>query len=263
MKAFFLLIFVAFAVGTLTGCGEKSTANDHTVTSSPTEDSAGANNTLTAAEKSDGWQLLFNGSNFDGWHNFHSISVEPGWQVKDGLLVCADPEHAGDIVTTNLYSWFELQLDYNISDGGNSGVLYHVIGEEIPNCPTWYTGPEFQLLDNVHGRDAEPRQMSGWLYAMYQPPIDPKTGKPLDATNPVGQWNHIRLLVTPQKCEHDINGVKYFDYVLGSDDFKARVAKSKFSQMPPYAKSDTGYIALQGDHGAISFRNIKIRVITP
>ena len=103
--------------------------------------------------------------------------------------------------------------------------------------------------------------MSGWLYGLYQPPVDPKTDKPLDATKPAGQWNHVRLLVTQEKCEHDMNGVKYFEYVLHSRDFNARVAASKFSQMPPYAKADVGCIALQGDHGMISFRNIKLRPI--
>jgi hypothetical protein len=220
-------------------------------------------NTLTPEEKAAGWQLLFNGTNFAGWHNFHSTQIAPGWVVTNGLLICAQPETAGDIVTSAQYGWFELQLDYNISEGGNSGVLYHVTGENtIPRMPTWYTGPEFQLLDNVNGRDAEPRQMSGWLYGLYQPPIDPKTGKPLDTTKPVGQWNHIRLLVSQERCEHDMNGVKYFEYVLHSADFNARVAKSKFSQMPPFAKSDVGAIALQGDHGAVMFRNIKIRPIT-
>lgn len=223
-------------------------------------------NTLTDAEKAGGWQLLFNGTNFDGWHNFHSDAVAPGWEVADGALVCANPSQAGDIVTSNQYSWFELQLDYNITPGGNSGILYHVTGEENPRWPTWLTGPEFQLLNNVDGHDAEPRQLSGWLYGLYQPPIDPKTGQPLDATKPAGEWNHIRLLVTPQKCEHDMNGVKYFEYVLHSDDFNARVAASKFGHPPlsdfgVFAKSDTGVIALQGDHGKISFRNIKIRPI--
>jgi hypothetical protein len=103
--------------------------------------------------------------------------------------------------------------------------------------------------------------MSGWLYGLYKPPVDPATGKPIDATKPAGQWNHVRLLVTPEKCEHDINGVKYFEYVLHSDDFNSRVAGSKFAAMPQFAKSDVGKIALQGDHGAISFRNIKIRLI--
>jgi hypothetical protein len=229
---------------------------------------ADTNNTLTAEEKAAGWQLLFDGTTFKGWHTFHKPDVTPGWQIKDGVLVCANPAEAGDLVTSNQYNWFELQLDYNITDGGNSGILFHVVGENMAKWPTWVTGPEFQLLDNVNGHDAEPRQMSGWLYGLYQPPVDPKTGKPLDATRPVGEWNHIRLLVTPEKCEHDMNGVKYFEYVLHSDDFDARVSASKFGNgqlgiVAPLAQSNIGAIALQGDHGMISFRNIKIRPITP
>src|SRR5256885_713266 len=120
------------------------------------------------------------------------------------------------------------------------------------------TGPEFQLEDNAKAADPV---RCGWLYALYQPPTDPKTRQILDATNPAGQWNHIRLLISPEKCEHDINGVKYFEYVLGSDDFNQRVAKSKFGKMPLFAKSPAGYLALQGDHGQVSFRNIKVRSI--
>ncbi len=155
--------------------------------------------------------------------------------------------------TSDEFDWFELQLDYNISEAGNSGIMFHVTdaGDRI-----WQTGPEFQLEDNAKAADPV---RCGWLYALYQPPVDPATGKILDATKPVGEWNHVRLVVTPQKCVHEINGVKYFEYVLGSDDFKARVAKSKFGNMPDFAKATRGYIALQGDHGAISFRNIKIR----
>lgn len=212
-------------------------------------------NTLSDDEKAEGYQLLFNGSNFDGWHNFRMEGVAPGWQVTNGLLTCVDPRHAGDIVTSNQYDWFELQLDYNISPAGNSGIMYHV-GDTGP--AVWFTGPEFQLEDNELATDPI---RCGWLYALYKPPIDPNTGKILDATKPVGQWNHVRLLITPKKCEHDINGVKYFEYVLHSDDFNQRVAASKFSTMPGFAQSDTGSIALQGDHGAISFRNIKIRRI--
>ena len=209
-------------------------------------------NTLTAAEKAAGWKLLFDGKTFTGWHNFKLDSIRPGWQIKDGILVCADPHTAGDIVTTDQFGWFELQLDYNISEAGNSGIMFHVTNE---GSRVWATGPEFQLLDNVKAAD---RHLSGWLYALYEPPVDSKTGKPLDATKPVGEWNHVRLLISPEKCIHEINGVKYFEYVLGSDDFKARVAKSKFGKMPFFAKSTTGFIALQGDHGSVSFRNIKL-----
>jgi hypothetical protein len=207
------------------------------------------------ASGTDGWKILFNGTSLDGWHNFKHDGVRPGWQVKDGVLVCADPHNAGDIVTTETFDWFELQLDYNISEGGNSGVMYHVTDE---GGAPWATGPEIQLEDNAKAADS---QRAGWLYALYEPPIDPKTGKPLDATKPAGEWNHLRVLISPEKCEHEINGVKYFEYVLGSDDFNERVAKSKFGTMPRFAKPGSGYIALQGDHGQVSFRNIKIRPI--
>jgi len=210
-------------------------------------------NTLTVTEKAAGWKLLFDGKTFTGWHNFKKEGVRPGWQVKDGALVCADPHDAGDIVTAEKFEWFELQLDYNISEGGNSGIIFHITDE---GNAVWATGPEFQLEDNAKAADP---QRCGWLYGLYQPPVDPQTGKPLDATKPAGEWNHVRLVISAEKCVHEINGVKYFEYVLGSDDFNARVAKSKFGKMPLFAKSSSGYLALQGDHGQVSFRNIKIR----
>ncbi|MEI8291728.1 MAG: DUF1080 domain-containing protein [Verrucomicrobiota bacterium] len=216
---------------------------------------AGDANTLTAKEKAAGWQLLFNGKDLSGWHNFKKEGVRPGWQVKDDALICVDPHNAGDIVTSNQFGWFELQLDYNISEAGNSGIMYHVTDE---GNAAWATGPEFQLEDNVKAAD---KQRCGWLYGLYQPPVDPKTGQTLDATKPVGEWNHVRLLISPEKCVHEINGVKYFEYVLGSEDFTNRVAKTKFAKMPLFAKSNVGYIALQGDHGSVSFRNIKLRAL--
>ena len=212
-------------------------------------------NTLSRKEKKAGWKLLFNGKDLSGWHNFKSDSIRSGWQVKDGMLACVDPHNAGDIVTAESFGWFELQLDYNISEGGNSGIMFHVT-DEGPHA--WATGPEFQLEDNAKAADP---QRCGWLYALYAPPIDPKTDKPLDATKPAGEWNHIRLVIGPDKCVHEINGVKYFEYVLGSEDFKERVAKSKFGKMPYFAKSASGAIALQGDHGQVSFRNLKVRAI--
>ncbi len=177
-------------------------------------------NTLTDDEKKDGWKLLFDGKSLEGWHNFKSKEIKSGWAVKDGALACVDPKNAGDLCTADQFDWFELQLDYNISHAGNSGIIFHITDK---GGATWATGPEFQLEDNAEAAD---KIRCGWLYALYQPPDDPKTGKPLDATKPVGEWNHIRLLITPEKCEHEINGVKYFEYVLHSDDFNARVGTS-------------------------------------
>lgn len=227
------------------------------LTSVPAARAAAEPNTLTEAEKAAGWKLLFDGKSLSGWHNFKKEGVRPGWQVKDGALVCVDPHDAGDIVSPEEYTWFELELEYNIAEGGNSGIMYHVSDE---GGAAWATGPEFQLEDNAKAKDP---QRCGWLYALYQPADDPKTGKPLDATKAAGEWNHVRLVISPTKCEHIINGVKYFEYVLGSDDFNARVAKSKFAKMPRFAKTGRGRIALQGDHGQVSFRNLKIRSLAP
>ena len=210
-------------------------------------------NSLTAAEKSAGWKFLFDGKTLNGWHNFKKEGVRPGWQVKDGTLSCVDPHDAGDIVTAEKFGAFELQLDYKMSEGANSGIMYHVTDE---GDAAWATGPEIQLEDNAKASDP---QKCGWLYALYQPPMDAKTGKPLDSTKPAGEWNHMRIVISPKKCVHEVNGVKYVEYVLGSDDFKERVAKSKFGKMPGFAKADSGWLALQGDHGLVAFRNIKIR----
>lgn len=212
-----------------------------------------APNTLTKAQQTAGWKLLFNGTDLKGWHNFKSTEVKPGWQVIDGDLVCADPHNAGDLCTAEQYDWFELELDYKMEEGANSGIIFHATDDE---GAVWATGPEFQLEDNAAAKDPE---RCGWLYALYKPEIDPKTSKPLDATKPAGTWGHVRLVISPEKCEHYINGVKYFEYVIGSEDFKKRVAASKFGQMPKFAKFDKGYIALQGDHGKVSFRNVMIR----
>ena len=212
-------------------------------------------NSLTPAEQKAGWKLLFNGKDFTGWHNFKGEGVRPGWKVLNGEMTCVDPHDAGDLVTVGQFGAFELELEYNIAVAGNSGIMFHVTEE---GDRPWHTGPEIQLEDNKAARDP---QRCGWLYALYQPPADPKTGKPIDATKPAGEWNHLRIVITPEKCEHIVNGVKYFDYVLGSEDFKARVAKSKFAEMPLFAKTGKGSLSLQGDHGKVAFRNIKLRPI--
>ena len=214
-------------------------------------------NALTPAETAAGWKLLFNGTDLTGWHNFKSDKIRPGWQVVEGALVCVDPDNAGDLATSGQYDWFELELDFKMAEKANSGIIFHAT--EIEGA-AWATGPELQLEDNAKATDP---QRCGWLYGLYKPENDPKTGKPVDATKPAGEWNHLRLVLSPEKCVHEINGVKYFEYVLGSDDFKKRVAASKFGAMKNFAKFDKGHIVFQGDHGKVSFQNVKLREIKP
>ena len=203
-------------------------------------------NTLTDAEKSAGWQLLFDGKSTSQFRNFKKDKVGEGWKIENDAIVWGG-KGAGDIITVEQFDAFELTLDYNISEGGNSGLMYHVLeSEKTP----WMTGPEIQIQDNVKGHDP---QKAGWLYQLYKSDVD--------ATKPAGQWNTLRILITPAKCEQYMNGVKYCEYVKGSKDWDERVAASKFSKMPQFGKPTKGHICLQ-DHGnVVMFRNIKIRKI--
>jgi hypothetical protein len=206
-----------------------------------------AENTLTAAEKQAGWKLLFDGRDTAGWRGFKAAAPDPGWTVKDGVL-SPDPKTSKDLISKDEFESFELSFDWRISPKGNSGVMFHVIeqGDE-----TYESGPEYQLLDNAHGEP--PLQQAGSLFALYAPSQD--------MTRPVGQFNHGRIVVDHGHVQHWLNGVKIVDYDLGSADFKARVAASKFKRWPIFASGATGHIALQNHGDWVGFRNIKIRVL--
>ena len=204
---------------------------------------AEALNTLTPEEQKAGWKLLFDGKTTKGWRNYKSKDINKNWVVKDGALVRENG--AGDIVTEDQYEAFELSIDFKISKGGNSGIMFHVTEE----CGAPYeTGPEIQVLDNKDGGDP---QKAGWLYQLYKPDTD--------AAKPAGEWNNLRIIINPAKSEVFMNGVKYYEFVKGSADWDARVKASKFGAMPKFGKATKGYIDLQ-DHGCeVAYRNIKIR----
>jgi hypothetical protein len=213
---------------------------------------AQAPNTLTDAEKKDGWKLLFDGSTTNGWRGFNKDSVPAGWKVVDGALTRVDK--AGDLITTDKYADFDLTFEWRIAKNGNSGVFYHVA--EAPDLDTVYrTGPEYQLIDNEGHPDAKngPDRWAGANYALNAPTKS--------ETKPIGEWNQSRIVVKGPHVEHWLNGTKVVDYELWSPDWKARVEKSKFKTMPRYGMEKTGYIALQ-DHGnEVAFRNMKIKVL--
>jgi hypothetical protein len=209
-------------------------------------------NRLTDSEQAAGWKLLFNGTTTAGWRNFKEPGVSPGWQVCDGAL-CRVDQSAGNLITVGEYDNFVLELDYKVPEHANSGIMFRV-SEESKRPPS--SGVELQILDNANPKgDA---QKSGWAYGLYRPPLDSKTGKPVDATRPAGQWNHIKLVCDGPHIQHWMNGVKYCEYDIGSDDWKQRVADSKFARFPEFAKSARGHIVLQGDHGDVCFANIKL-----
>lgn len=207
-----------------------------------------APNTLTDAEKSDGWVLLFDGKDASGYFRGYKMDKMPeGWVAEDGALV---RKGKGDIITKEKYESFEFHIDWKISEGGNSGIMLKV---EETDGPPYKTGPEAQIQDNVKGTDP---QKAGWMYQLY--------AADKDATKPAGEWNSFVLkcqktAAGTYKCEHWMNGEKYVEYEIGSDDWNAKVAKSKFKDWADFGKADAGHICLQ-DHGnLVWFRNIKIK----
>lgn len=223
-------------------------------------------NGLTEAEKRGGWKLLFDGKTTSGWRNYQKECIGDGWKVVDGTLVCLG-KRLGDIVSVDQFENFELVLEYRISKGGNSGVMFAVTED---GKKPWHSGPEVQLLDNADGHGTE---KSGWLYQLYKPTkpdwarmfenqVGFKSPEVDDATFPAGQWNHLYLRISRQGCEVCMNGVSYYKFHYGGEDWDKRVAKSKFAKQPNFGKAKKGHICLQDHGGEIAFRNIKIREIS-
>ncbi len=216
-------------------------------------------NTLTEAETAQGWTLLFDGVSLDGWRNYNSTKLT-GWSVVDGTIRSdgSGSDASGYIVTTKEYENFHLSVDWRLTAGGNSGLLYHVV--ERPEFAVPYvTGPEYQLIDKAGWeKNNAPTKLQDWQslgvdYAMYLPDLDSVR------INPPGQWNNSEIIFDNGHVEHWLNGVKILEFEAWTDDWFARRANGKWENAPEYGLAHRGLICLQ-DHGdPASFRNVKIR----
>ena len=240
-------------LGIVPGCAGEQPAE--TVKSEePAEPVEPVVNALTDTETSEGWRLLFDGQTTEGWRGFKLDEVPPGWVVQDGALYFSG-EHGGegygDLMTAEQFANFVLKLEWKISPGGNSGILYRVTENYDQE---FHTGPEFQIIDAPgFPEPLEGGQLAGANYALHPPAKD--------VVKPAGEWNTSTLVVNGAHVEHWINGEKLVDYELWTDEWKKLVAATKFSEWPDYGLNKTGYIVLQ-DHGApVWFRNVKIRVL--
>lgn len=216
-------------------------------------------NTLTEAEIASGWQLLFDGRTLDGWRNYNSTEMS-GWQVVDGAIQAdgSGSDVSGYIVTGREFENFHFSVDWRLTRGGNSGLLYHVV--ERPEFAVPYvTGPEYQLIDQPgwEGNNApeklQPWQTLGVDYAMYVPDLEGVR------VNPPGQWNNSQIVFDNGHVEHWLNGQKIIEFDAWTDDWFARRAAGKWADSPEYGLARRGLICLQ-DHGdPASFRNLKIK----
>lgn len=204
----------------------------------------------------DGWVVLFDGSNTDHWRGYRQDEFPgQGWAITDaGELHKIAGAGGGDIITRETYDSFELAWEWKVAEGANSGVFFHV-AEADDLGAVYFTGPEYQILDDDRHRDGQNELTSAAsLYAL----IACNEDKEL---SPVGEWNTSRLVVDGNHVEHWLNGAMVVAYELESEALAELIAGSKFRDWPRFAREGEGHIALQ-DHGDdVWFRNIRVREI--
>jgi len=212
-------------------------------------------NTLSASEREAGWQLLFDGSTPNGWRGYNMPNGIPDvWAVEDGTLTMnsVGGGEEQDIITNAIYRNFAFSVEYKLSVGSNSGIIYQV--KEDPKYTFPYeTGPEFQLIDASHRPDRPllDWQSHGANYAMYPPKARPY--------NPAGEWNRLMLVVNGDEVIQLINGVEVVRYVKYSDEWNELRDSGKWVDFPDYGKFDEGHIALQNHGTKLWYRSVKLK----
>jgi len=219
-------------------------------------------NNLFGKESEEGWKMLWDGETTNGWRGAKLDDFpESGWEIKEGVLSVlasggGEATAGGDIVTTALYSDFELKLDFKITEGANSGIKYYV-DTEINKGAGSSIGLEYQILDDAKHPDAKLGNHEGSrtvasLYDLIQADKN-------KVVHPIGEWNHARIVSKNNHVEHWLNGRKVLEYERMSPEYLQLVKESKYKKWPKFGEADQGRILLQ-DHGdLVSFRNIKIR----
>lgn len=234
-----LLILSGLGLTIFTACSSGGSSSEEAATE--------AEPTMETETATNEWQDL---STLDAWRNYKADTLSDKWQMEDGAIMLTG-SGGGTIVTKEEYDNFELEMEWKISEGGNSGLFFNVIETEEVG-PAWHSGPEYQLLDNERHKDAQIRKhRAGDNYDVQQSTVE--------TVKPAGEWNTTRLVVNGDQVEHYLNGEKVVEYELGSPAWQDSVAASKFAELPMYGKADKGRIALQ-DHGdQVWFRNIRVR----
>lgn len=222
-------------------------------------------NTVSEQEKRNGVRLLFDGKTTTGWRGAYKDKFpDKGWEVKDGVLHVlssggAESQNGGDIVTQEEFAAFDLQFEFRLTPGANSGVKYFVTESE-KNAGS-AIGLEYQILDDEKHPDAKQGVVGNrTLASLYDliPSLKVSRGQ-----HAIGEWNNGRIVVYPDnRVEHWLNGYKVVEYQRGTPIYQALVARSKYAQWENFGMAEKGRILLQ-DHGdEVFYRSIKIRELS-
>ena len=193
------------------------------------------------------WLNLFDGSNLDQWRTYQCNCTTDGWIIENNELVRKGP--ARDLITKEKFKNFILELEWNISKGGNSGIILRANEREQYS---FMSGIEMQILDDFNHPDgANTLTSAGSVYSLY-PNIT-------NATKPFGEWNKVKIIAFDNSIKFFLNSQLINSVSIGSNSWNKAVSKSKFKSLKNFGLSLYGHIVLQ-DHGnEVSFRHIKIR----
>jgi hypothetical protein len=242
-----ILVPLSFALTVLSACNSSDTVQKD-------------DKSIAITQKDAEWESLFDGVSSKGWHSYGKDSLGKAWKAEDSALHLDasvksewQTKNGGDIVTDKEYENFHLKLEWKISKGGNSGIMFYVKEDTSKYKYPWETGPEMQVVDNEgHPDGKSPLTSAGALYDLVA--VD-KTAP----VKPAGEWNAVEIIADHGKLDVYQNGDHIISTTLWDDAWKKKIAGTKFATMHDFGTFKKGRISLQ-DHGAdVWYRNIKIK----
>ncbi len=206
---------------------------------------AQTSNTLTPQEKADGWQLLFNGKNLDGWHSYHQNAPGKDWTVQDGAIQLergrtGDEKDFADLVSNAEYENFDLKLEWKMTPCADSGVMFYV--HESPKYhETYETGPEMQIADLACTKPDSRvlNERSGDLFDLISSDVE--------WVNEAPQWNQFEIIANKGHVQFFQNGHKVVDTYfverrLEETGRQHQVqSMARFRHLPPRSYFPAGY----------------------
>jgi hypothetical protein len=219
-------------------------------------------NTLSDAEKAQGWKMLFDGKSGEHWRAYNGTDFPPKrWSHSDGVIMVSKSdgsETGNDLVSREKFGpGFEFQFEFKLSEGGNSGVKYFV-NEELNSKGRSGLGLEYQVLDDAKHPDAKMGVVGNRTLASLYDLIPSE--KPGNSIKKIGEWNKGRIVVHPDgKVQHFLNEQMVLEYERRGPIYRVLVARSKYKDHAGFGLAESGNLLLQ-DHGDnVSYRSLKVK----